>query len=168
MRTIKAGFTPNRKCREKQNWQKRDGKQDLKMVAVPDVARKMTELAIITVANVQQSTMNTQETQEHFIERLVSVLSAVKTKCLVVSGLALTVGLNNRKDENKSPRAKNKGSKIMQSAVKVQESDMAKERKRVSVQGVGREKLSRARKNADNALTMTLLSTASGILTSLM
>lgn len=136
------------------------------MVAVPDVARKMTELAIITVANVQQSTMNTREKQEHFTERLVSVLSAVKTKCLVVSGLALIVGLNNRKDESKSPRAMNKGSKIMQSAVKVQESDMTKEQKRVFVQGVGREKSSLARKNADNALIMTLLFTASGILTS--
>lgn len=133
------------------------------MVAVPDVARKMTELAIITVANVQQSITNTQEKQEHFIERLVSVLSAVKTKCLVVSGLALIVDLSNRKDENKSPRAMNKGSKIMQSVVKVQGSDMTKEQKRVFVQGVVREKLSLARKNADNALTMTLLSTASEI-----
>ncbi len=136
------------------------------MVVVPDVARRMTELAIITVANVQQSTMNTQETQEHFTARLVYVLSVAKTRCLVVSGLALIVDLSNRKDENKRPRAMNKGSKIMQSVVKVQGSDMAKEQKRVSVQGVGREKLSRARRNADNALTMTLLSTASGILTS--
>lgn len=138
------------------------------MVAVPDVARKMTELAIITVVNVQQSTMSTQETQEHFTARLVYVLSAVKTKCLEVSGLALIVDLSNRKDENKSPRAMNKGSKIMQSVAKVQGSDMVKEQKRVSVQGVVREKLSQARRNADNALTMTLLSTASGILTSLM
>lgn len=58
------------------------------MVAVPDVARRMTGLAIITVANVQQSTMSTQETQEHFTARLVYVLSAVKTKCLEVSGFA--------------------------------------------------------------------------------
>ena len=57
----------------------------MKMVAVPDVARKMTELAIITVANVQQSITNTQEKQEHFTERLVSVLSAVKTRYLEVS-----------------------------------------------------------------------------------
>lgn len=163
---IKAGFTPSGKCQEKQNWQKRDEKLDLKMVAAPDVARKMTELAIITVANVQQSTMSTQETQEHFIARLVYVLSVVKTKCLEVSGFALTVGLNNRKDENGNRRAKNKGLKIMKFVVKVQGSDMVKEQKRVSVQGVGREKLSRARKNVDNALIMTLLFTASGILTS--
>lgn len=51
----------------------------------------------------------------------------------------------------------------MQIVVKVQESDMVKERKRVFVQGVGREKLSWARKNVDNALIMTLLSTASEI-----
>ena len=138
----------------------------MKMVAVPDVARKMTELAIITVANVQQSITNTQEKQEHFIERLVSVLSVVKTRCSEVSGLALIVDLSNRKDENKSPRAKNKGSKIMRAVARVQGSDMVKEQKRVSVQGVGREKLSLARKNADNVLTMTLLFTASRILTS--
>lgn len=136
------------------------------MVAVPDVARKMIELAIITVVNVQQSITNTQEKQEHFTERLVSVLSAVKTKCLVVSGLALIVDLSNRKDENKSPRAMNKGSKIMRAVVRVQGKDMAKERKRVFVQGAESGKLSQARKNADNALTMTLLSTASGILAS--
>lgn len=136
------------------------------MVAVPDVARKMTELAIITVANVQQSTMNTQETQEHFTARWVYALSVVKTRCLEVSGFALIVGLNNRKDANRNRRTKNKGSKTMQSVVKVQGSDMVKEWKRVFVQGVGREKLSPARRNADNALTMTLLSTASGILTS--
>ena len=56
----------------------------------------------------------------------------------------------------------------MRAVARVQGSDMVKEQKRVSVQGVGREKLSQARKNVDNALTMTLLSTASGILTSLM
>lgn len=138
----------------------------MKMVAVPDVARKMTELAIITVANVQQSITNTQETQEHFTARLVSVLSVVKTKCLVVSGLALIVDLSNRKDENKSPRAKNKDSKIMRAVARVQESDIVKELKRVFAQGVVREKPSQARKNVDNALTMTLLFTASGILTS--
>lgn len=136
------------------------------MVAVPDVARKMTELAIITVANVQQSTMSTQETQEHFTARLVCVLYAVKTKCSEMSGFALTVGLNNRKGENGNRRTKNKGSKIMRAVARVQGKDMAKERKRVYAQGVGREKLSRARKNVDNALTMTLLFTASGILTS--
>lgn len=38
--------------------------------------------------------------------------------------------------------------------------------KRVSVQGAESGKLSQARRNADNALTTTLLSTASGILTS--
>lgn len=136
------------------------------MVAVPDVARRMTELAIIIVANVQQSTMSTQETQEHFTARLAYVLSVVKTRCSEMSGFALTVGLNNRKDESGNRRTKNKGSKIMQSVVKAQESDIVKEQKRVSVQGVGREKSSRARKNAGNALTTTLLSTASEILTS--
>lgn len=55
------------------------------MVAVPDVARKMTELAIITVVNVQQSTMNTQEKQGNFIVKLVSVLSVAKTRYLEVS-----------------------------------------------------------------------------------
>lgn len=58
------------------------------MVAVPDVARKMTELAIITVVNVQQSTMNTQEKQGNFIVKLVYVLSAVKTRRSEVSGFA--------------------------------------------------------------------------------
>ena len=136
------------------------------MVAVPDVARRMTELAIITVANVQQSITNTQEKQEHFTERLVSVLSAVKTRFSEVSGLALIVDLSNRKDESRNRRVKNKGSKIMRAVARVQGKDMAKERKRVYAQGVGREKLSRARKNVDNALIMTLLFTASGILTS--
>lgn len=55
------------------------------MVAVPDVARKMTELAIITVVNVQQSTMNTQEKKGNFIVKLVSVLSVAKTRYLEVS-----------------------------------------------------------------------------------
>lgn len=58
------------------------------MVAAQDVARKMTELAIITVANVQQSTMNTQEKQGNFIAVLVYVLSAVKTRYSEVSGFA--------------------------------------------------------------------------------
>lgn len=107
------------------------------MVAVPDAARKMTELAIITVANVQQSTMNTQEKQENFIAALVYVLSAVKTKCLEVSELAFPVGLSNRKDESKSPRVIHKGSKIMRAVAKVQGKDIARERKMVSVQGVG-------------------------------
>ena len=60
------------------------------MVAVQDVASRMTESAI-TVVNVQQNIMNTQEKQGNFIERLVYVLSAVKTKCLEVSELALNV-----------------------------------------------------------------------------
>lgn len=107
------------------------------MVAVPDVARKMTELAIITVANAQQSITNTQEKQEHFTERLVSVLSAVKTKCLEVSELAFPVGLSNRKDENKSPRVMYKDSKITQVVAKAQGKDIAREQKMVSVQGVG-------------------------------
>ena len=106
------------------------------MVAVPDVASRMTESAI-TVVNVQQNIMNTQEKQGNFIERLVYVLSAVKTKCLEVSGLALTVGLNNRKDENKSPRAMHKGSKITQAVAKAQGKDIARGWKMVSVQGVG-------------------------------
>lgn len=96
------------------------------MVAVPNVVGRMTESAII-VANVQQSITNTQEKREHFIARLVYVLSAVKTRCLVVSGLALTVDLNSRKDESKSPRAMNKGSKIMRVVAKAQEKDMRKE-----------------------------------------
>ena len=106
------------------------------MVAVPDVANRMTESAI-TVVNVQQNIMNTQEKQGNFIERLVYVLSAVKTKCLEVSELALTVGLNNRKDENKSPRAMHNGSKITQAVAKVQGKDIVRERKMVFVQGVG-------------------------------
>ncbi len=138
------------------------------MVAVPDVARKMTELAIITVANVQQSTMNTQKKLGSFIVKLVYVLSVAKTRCLEASGFALIVDLSSRKDESRNRRAKNKGSKIMRAVARAQGKDMAKEWKRVYVQGVGREKLSRARKNVDNALIMTLLSTASGILTSLM
>lgn len=104
------------------------------MVAVPDVASRMTEL-VITVVNVQQNIMNTQEKRGGFIVKLVYVLSAVKTKCLEASELALTVGLSNRKDENKSPRVMYKDSKTMQSVAKAQESDMVKERKRVSVQG---------------------------------
>ena len=106
------------------------------MVAVQDVANRMTEPAI-TVVNVQQNIMNTQEKQGNFIERLVSVLYVVKTRCLEVSELALTVGLSNRKDENKSPRAMHKGSKITQAVAKVQGKDIARGRKMVSVQGVG-------------------------------
>ena len=106
------------------------------MVAVQDVASRMTESAI-TVVNVQQNIMNTQEKQGNFIAALVSVLSAVKTKCLEVSELALTVGLNNRKDENKSPRAMHKGSKITQAVVKVQGKDIVRGWKTVSVQDVG-------------------------------
>ena len=104
------------------------------MVAVQDVASRMTESAI-TVVNVQQNIMNTQEKQGNFTERLVYVLSAVKTKCLEVSGLALTVGLSNRKDENKSPRAMHKGSKITHAVAKVQGKDIARGWKMVSVQG---------------------------------
>ena len=106
------------------------------MVAVQDVASRMTESAI-TVVNVQQNIMNTQEKQGNFIERLVYVLSAVKTRCLEVSGLASTVDLSNRKDENKRPRAMHKGSKITQAVAKVQGKDIARGRKMVSVQGVG-------------------------------
>ena len=106
------------------------------MVAVQDVASRMTESAI-TVVNVQQNIMNTQEKQGNFTKRLVYVLSAVKTKCLEVSELALIVDLSNRKDENKSPRAMYKGSKIMQAVVKVQGEDIARGWKMVSVQGVG-------------------------------
>ena len=106
------------------------------MVAVQDVASRMTESAI-TVVNVQQNIMNTQEKQGNFIERLASVLYAVKTKCLEVSELALTVGLSNRKDENKSPRAMHKGSKITQAVAKVQGKDIVRERKMVFVQGAG-------------------------------
>lgn len=107
------------------------------MVAVPDVANRMTESAITTVVNVQQNIMNTQEKQENFIAALVSVLYVVKTRCLEMSELALTVGLNNRKDESKSPRVIHKGSKIMRAVAKVQGKDIARERKMVSVQGVG-------------------------------
>ena len=106
------------------------------MVAVQDVASRMTESAI-TVVNVPQNIMNTQEKQGNFTERLVYVLSAVKTKCLEVSELALTAGLSNRKDENKSPRAMHKGSKTTQAVAKVQGKDIARGRKMVSVQGVG-------------------------------
>ena len=106
------------------------------MVAVPDVANRMTEPAI-TVVNVQQNIMNTQEKQGNFTERLVYVLSAVKTKCLEVSELASTVDLSNKKDENKSPRAMYKGSKIMQAVAKVQGKDIAREWKMVFAQGVG-------------------------------
>lgn len=106
------------------------------MVAVQDVANRMTEPAI-TVVNVQQNIMNTQERQGNFIERLVYVLSVVKTRCSEVSELALTVGLSNRKDENKSPRAMYKGSKITQAVVRVQGKDIARGWKMVSVQGVG-------------------------------
>lgn len=106
------------------------------MVAVQDVANRMTESAI-TVVNVQQNIMNTQEKQGNFIAALVSVLSVVKTRCLEVSELALTAGLNNRKDENKSPRAMHKGSKITQAVAKVQGKDIARGWKMVSVQGVG-------------------------------
>ena len=106
------------------------------MAAVPDVANRMTE-SVITVVNVQQNIMNTQEKQGNFTERLVYVLFVVKTRCLEVSELALTVGLSNRKDENKSPRAMYKGSKIMQAVVKVQGKDIARGWKMVSVQGAG-------------------------------
>ena len=95
------------------------------MVAVPDVANRMTESAI-TVVNVQQNIMNTQEKQGNFIERLVYVLFVAKTRCLEASELALAVGLNNRKDENKSPRAMYKGSKITQVVVKAQGKDIAR------------------------------------------
>ena len=106
------------------------------MVAVQDAASRMTESAI-TVVNVQQNIMNTQEKQGNFTERLVYVLSAVKTKCLEVSELALIVDLSNRKDENKSPRAMHKGSKITQVVVKARGKDIARGWKMVSVQGVG-------------------------------
>ena len=106
------------------------------MVAVQDVASRMTESAI-TVVNVQQNIMNIQEKQGNFIERLVYVLSAVKTMCLEASELALIVDLSNRKDENKSPRAMHKGSKITQAVAKVQGKDIARGWKMVSVQGVG-------------------------------
>ena len=106
------------------------------MVAVQDVASRMTESAI-TVANVQQNIMNTQEKQGNFIERLVSVLYVVKTRCLEASELALIVDLSNRKDENKSPRAMHKGSKITQAVAKAQGKDIARGWKMVSVQGVG-------------------------------
>ena len=106
------------------------------MVAVQDVANRMTESAI-TVVNVQQNIMNTQEKQGNFIAALVSVLFVVKTRCLEASELALTVGLNNRKDENKSPRAMHKGSKITQVVAKAQGKDIARGWKMVSVQGVG-------------------------------
>ena len=65
------------------------------------------------------------------------VLSVVKTRCLEVSELALTAGLSNRKDENKSPRAMYKGSKITQAVVKVQGKDIARGWKMASVQDVG-------------------------------
>lgn len=106
------------------------------MVAVQDVANRMTESAI-TVVNVQQNIMNTQERQGNFIERLVYVLFVAKTRCLEVRELALTVGLSNKKDENKSPRAMHKGSKITQVVVKAQGKDIARGWKMVSVQGVG-------------------------------
>ena len=106
------------------------------MVAVQDVASRMTESAI-TVVNVQQNIMNTQEKQGNFIERLVSVLSVVKTRCSEVSELALIVDLSNRKDENKSHRVMYKGSKITQAVAKAQGKDIARGRKMVSVQGVG-------------------------------
>ena len=106
------------------------------MVAVPDVANRMTESAI-TVLNVQQNIMNIQERQGNFTERLVYVLSVVKTRCSEVSELALTVGLSNRKDKNKNPRAMYKGSKITQVVVKAQGKDIARGWKMVSVQGVG-------------------------------
>ena len=95
------------------------------MVAVQDVANRMTEPAI-TVVNVQQNIMNTQERQGNFTERLAYVLSVVKTRCLEASELALTVGLSNRKDENKSPRAMHKGSKITQAVVKVRGKDIVR------------------------------------------
>lgn len=106
------------------------------MVAVQDVANRMTE-SVITVVNVQQNIMNTQERQGNFTERLAYVLSVVKTRCLEVSELASTADLSNRKDENKSPRAMHKGSKITQAVAKVQGKDIARGRKMVSVQGVG-------------------------------
>ena len=106
------------------------------MVAAQDVANRMTE-SVITVVNVQQNIMNTQEKQGNFIAALVSVLSVVKTRCSEVSELALTVGLSNRKDESKSPRAMHKGSKITQAVAKVQGKDIVRGRKMVSVQGVG-------------------------------
>ena len=106
------------------------------MVAVQDVASRMTESAI-TVVNVQQNIMNTQEKQDDFIVALVYALSAVKTRCLEVSELALIVDLSNRKDENKSPRAMYKGSKITQAVVKAQGKDIARGWKMVFVQGVG-------------------------------
>ena len=105
------------------------------MVAVQDVASRMTEPAI-TVVNVQQNIMNIQEKQGNFIERLVYVLSVVKTRCLEVNELALIVDLNNRKDENKSPRAMHKGSKITQAVVKAQGKDIARGWKMAFVQGV--------------------------------
>lgn len=58
------------------------------MVAVQDVANRMTELAITTVVNVQQNIMNTQEKLESFIVKLVYVLSVVKTRYSEVSGFA--------------------------------------------------------------------------------
>ena len=106
------------------------------MVAVQDVANRMTESAI-TVVNVQQNIMNTQEKQGNFIAALVSVLFVVKTRCLEASELALIVDLSNRKDENKSPRAMHKGSKITQVVAKAQGKDIARGWKMVSVQGVG-------------------------------
>ena len=106
------------------------------MAAVPDVANRMTE-SVITVVNVQQNIMNTQEKQGNFIAALVSVLFVVKTRCLEASELALIVDLSNRKDENKSPRAMHKGSKITQAVAKVQGKDIARGWKMVSVQGVG-------------------------------
>ena len=95
------------------------------MVAVPDVASRMTESAI-TVVNVQQNIMNTQEKQGNFIAALVYVLFVVKTKCLEVSELALIVDLSNKKDENKSPRVMHKGSKITQAVAKVQGKDIVR------------------------------------------
>ena len=106
------------------------------MAAVPDVANRMTE-SVITVVNVQQNIMNTQEKQGNFIAALVSVLFVVKTRCLEASELALIVDLSNKKDENKSPRAMHKGSKITQAVAKVQDKDIARGWKMVSVQGVG-------------------------------
>ena len=95
------------------------------MVAAQDVASRMTESAI-TVVNVQQNIMNTQEKRGNFTERLVYVLFVVKTRCSEVSELALTVGLSNRKDENKSPRVMYKGSKITQAVAKVQGKNIAR------------------------------------------
>ena len=106
------------------------------MAAVQDVANRMTESAI-TVVNVQQNIMNTQEKQGNFTERLVYVLFVVKPRCSEVSELASTVDLRSRKDENKSPRATHKGSKITQAVAKVQGKDIARGWKMVSVQGVG-------------------------------